>query len=214
MAIKRFLAVLEPVLILSLAVLIGGIVFSILLGRDGHERTCPVNPCLNLLGAGGAPRRERALQTRGRLWARPGIQSQDTARGMTLIEILVVLVLIGVIMSIVGGNYIGQGEKAKARCREDRDRADRPDARPVQARGRPLSDDAGGPAGADHARPPGVTNWNGPYWKKATVPKDPWGNEYKYTSPGANGAYDIVSLGADGKEGGDGPNKDITSAQQ
>src|SRR5438552_11164930 len=31
---------------------------------------------------------------------------------------------------------------------------------------------------------PGVTNWNGPYWEKGTVPKDPWGNEYKYVSPG------------------------------
>ena len=43
------------------------------------------------------------------------------------------------------------------------------------------------------------------------LPKDPWGNEYKYSSPGTKGAYDIVSYGADGKEGGDGPNKDITS---
>ena len=43
------------------------------------------------------------------------------------------------------------------------------------------------------------------------IVKDPWGNEYKYTSPGAKMPYDIVSYGADGKEGGDGPNKDITS---
>ena len=59
--------------------------------------------------------------------------------------------------------------------------------------------------------PAGVNNWNGPYWKKATLPKDPWGNEYKYASPGQHGAYDIVSFGADGKEGGEGANKDITS---
>ena len=43
------------------------------------------------------------------------------------------------------------------------------------------------------------------------MPKDPWGNEYQYTSPGAKGPYDILSYGADGKEGGDGPNKDITN---
>ena len=57
-----------------------------------------------------------------------------------------------------------------------------------------------------------MANWNGPYWKNAAVPKDPWGNEYKYASPGTHStAYDIVSLGADGREGGEGPNKDITS---
>ena len=41
------------------------------------------------------------------------------------------------------------------------------------------------------------------------MPKDPWGNEYKYTSPAQNAPYEIISLGADGKEGGEGPNKDI-----
>ena len=52
---------------------------------------------------------------------------------------------------------------------------------------------------------------NGPYWKKAQVPTDPWGNEYRYAAPGQHGAYDLISLGADGKEGGEGPNKDITN---
>jgi general secretion pathway protein G len=46
------------------------------------------------------------------------------------------------------------------------------------------------------------------------VPKDPWGNEYKYSAPGQAGPYDIVSLGADGKEGGEGVNKDITNWEQ
>jgi general secretion pathway protein G len=47
------------------------------------------------------------------------------------------------------------------------------------------------------------------------VPKDPWGTEYKYTAPASNGApYEILSYGADGKEGGEGPNKDISSLQQ
>jgi general secretion pathway protein G len=46
------------------------------------------------------------------------------------------------------------------------------------------------------------------------VPKDPWGNDYVYTFPGTHGAYDIVSYGADGKEGGEGTDKDITSWDQ
>ena len=45
------------------------------------------------------------------------------------------------------------------------------------------------------------------------VHKDPWGNEYKYASPGTAGPYDITSLGADGKEGGEGANKDITNRE-
>lgn len=43
------------------------------------------------------------------------------------------------------------------------------------------------------------------------VPKDPWGNEYQYISPGAHGPYDLYSLGADTREGGSGVNADITS---
>ena len=62
--------------------------------------------------------------------------------------------------------------------------------------------------------PTGVANWNGPYWKKGTLPKDPWQNEYKYTSPGSSGApYEIISLGADGRDGGEGSNADISSAK-
>jgi len=60
-------------------------------------------------------------------------------------------------------------------------------------------------------RNPNVNNWNGPYLKKA-VPKDPWGNQYKYRCcPGQNGEYDLWSEGADGAPGGDGENADITS---
>ena len=58
-------------------------------------------------------------------------------------------------------------------------------------------------------QPPGATGWNGPYLKKKTLPKDPWGNDYRYVSPGVHGSYDISSLGADNREGGEGENKDI-----
>ena len=43
------------------------------------------------------------------------------------------------------------------------------------------------------------------------VPKDPWGNDYRYLSPGAHGPYDLYSLGADAREGGSGVNAEITS---
>ncbi len=59
--------------------------------------------------------------------------------------------------------------------------------------------------------PTGTANWNGPYWKKPTLPKDPWNNEYRYVSPAQGAPFEIVSLGADGKEGGEGVEKDISS---
>ena len=133
-------------------------------------------------------------------------------RGMTLIEILVVLVLLAVIMSVVAGNYLGRGEKAKADAAkiEIGQISQTLDLYKLEVGRYPTTQEG---LQALIAAPSGVSNWNGPYWKKQSVPKDPWGNEYKYTSPGANAPYDILSYGADGKEGGEGVNKDITSSQ-
>jgi general secretion pathway protein G len=132
---------------------------------------------------------------------------------MTLIEILVVLVLIGVVLGIVGGNFIGKGEKAKADAAkiEISQIAQTLDLYKLEIGRYPTTQEG---LQALIAAPAGVGNWNGPYWKRSTVPKDPWGNEYLYTSPAQNAPYEIVSLGADGKEGGEGPNKDLSSAQQ
>ena len=132
-------------------------------------------------------------------------------QGMTLIEILVVLVLIGIVMGILGGNFIGRGEKAKADAAriEIGQIGQALDLYKLETGRYPSSSEG---LQALIASPAGATNWNGPYWKKSSIPKDPWGNDYRYTSPGQKGAYDIVSLGADGKEGGDGTNKDISSA--
>jgi len=133
-------------------------------------------------------------------------------RGMTLIEILVVLVLIGVVLGIVGGNFIGRGEKAKADAAkiEIGQIAQALDLYKLEIGRYPSSSEG---LQALVSAPAGASNWNGPYWKKAQIPKDPWGHEYRYSAPGQGGPYDIVSLGADGAEGGDGANKDITSAE-
>ncbi len=134
-------------------------------------------------------------------------------RGMTLIEILVVLVLLAVIMSVVAGNYIGRGEKAKADAAriEIGQISQTLDLYKLEIGRYPTTQEG---LQALITAPAGVTNWNGPYWKKSSVPKDPWGNEYKYQSPASNAPYEIISLGADGKEGGEGTNKDISSSSQ
>ena len=134
-------------------------------------------------------------------------------RGMTLIEILVVLVLLAVIMSVVAGNYLGRGEKAKADAAkiEIGQIGQALDLYKLETGRYPSSQEG---LQSLITAPTGVANWNGPYWKKGTLPKDPWQNEYKYTSPGSGGApYEITSLGADGREGGEGSNADISSAK-
>lgn len=138
--------------------------------------------------------------------------SRNRMSGMTLIEILVVLVLIGIVLGVVGGNFIGRGEKAKADAAkiEIGQIGQALDLFKLEVGRYPTSQEG---LQALIAAPPGLGNWNGPYWKKSQLPKDPWTNEYRYASPGQHGAYDIVSYGADGKEGGDGANKDIASSQ-
>jgi general secretion pathway protein G len=136
--------------------------------------------------------------------------SRSAVRGMTLIEILVVLVLIGIVMGIVGGNFLGKSEEAKRKAAkiEIGQISQALDLYKLETGRFPTSQEG---FQALITAPTGVNNWNGPYWKKDSVPKDPWNNEYKYMAPGQHGAYDIISLGADGREGGEGPNRDITS---
>lgn len=59
-------------------------------------------------------------------------------------------------------------------------------------------------------KPDNCKNWNGPYIR-TEVPKDPWGNDYVYITPGEHGDFDLLSYGADGRPGGAGKNADITS---
>lgn len=51
----------------------------------------------------------------------------------------------------------------------------------------------------------------GGYLEKRAIPLDPWRNPYVYVSPGIHGDFDIISLGADGREGGEGENADINN---
>ena len=131
-------------------------------------------------------------------------------RGMTLIEILVVLTLIGIVMGIIGSKFIGQGEEAKRKAAkiEIEQIGQSLDLFKLEVGRYPTTQEG---LQALIAAPAGITNWHGPYLRKESVPKDPWNNDYKYVSPGQHGPFDLISYGADGREGGDGPNRDITS---
>src|SRR3954469_13685953 len=92
-------------------------------------------------------------------------------RGMTLIEILVVLTLIGIVMGIVGGNFIGRGEKAKADAArvEIGQIGQGVDLYKLEVGRYPTTQEG---LQALVSAPAGAANWNGPYWKKSAVPKD------------------------------------------
>jgi|GEM_PF-369295 len=115
-------------------------------------------------------------------WSRT-LPERPCERGMTLIEILVVLTLIGVVLGIVGSNYLGKSEQAKAKATkiEIEQIAQSLDLFKLELARYPTTQEG---LEALVVAPPGLPNWAGPYWKKSSVPKDPWGHEYKYASPG------------------------------
>lgn len=139
------------------------------------------------------------------------INSMSRARGFTLMEILIVIAIIGLIGGWAATQLFGKQEQAQARMAKAK----------LTGLSGPLDlyklDTGRYPNTAEGLKsllvsPGGVTNWNGPYVKNADELKDPWKNDYIYKSPGdGSRPYDITSLGADGKEGGDGPNRDINS---
>ena len=140
------------------------------------------------------------------------IASRRQNAGFSLIELLVVLVILGLLAGLVGPQvikYIGGASTDTAKQQIENYSAAL-DLYRLEV-GRYPSSDEGLQALVE--APPGVTRWNGPYLKKATVPKDPWGNDYHYQLPGDHGTFDIYSLGADNAEGGEGENQDIVSWQ-
>lgn len=134
------------------------------------------------------------------------------AAGFSLIELLVVLVILGLLAGLVGPNvlkWISSANTDTARTQIEQF-SGALDLYRLEVGRYPTT--AEGLEALVQA-PPGTSRWNGPYLKKGTVPKDPWGNEYQYRAPGQNGDFDLYSLGADNTEGGEGENQDVVSWQ-
>ena len=118
--------------------------------------------------------------------------------GFTLIELLVVMVIIGLLAALVVPKFFGHVDKAMQQDAQAQ----------IELLGQAL----------DLYR---LENYKYPstdenllaiasYLKKE-IPKDPWGNDYVYISPGEHGDYDLISYGADNVEGGEENNRDIVS---
>lgn len=131
---------------------------------------------------------------------------KNRQRGFTLVELLLVLVILALIAGLVLPGIIGKAESAKAKS------ASLQVKQLVQRVDEFYLDTGQVPDSLDDLvnEPGGVNGWNGPYVQKSSL-NDPWGRPYEFRSPGDHGVFDIFSLGADGRSGGEDSNKDVTS---
>ena len=125
-----------------------------------------------------------------------------TQTGFTLVEMLVVLVIIGLVMGLVGPRVLNSLTDARAKTAKLQ----------IELLGSSLDlfylDVGRYPASNEGLQalvqaPGRVSTWNGPYLKGGTVPLDPWGQPYTYRSPATQAPYEIISLGPNGRQGGD-----------
>jgi general secretion pathway protein G len=135
-------------------------------------------------------------------------------RGLTLIEVVVVIIVLGLLAGLVGPQIIGRVSEAKSSTartqvelfsvaldnyRLDNSRYPTTEQGLQALRDRPVRD-------------PAPHNWRGPYLRKE-IPLDPWGQPYVYKSPGDENpsSYDLFTLGRDGQPGGEDEDADIKS---
>jgi general secretion pathway protein G len=138
--------------------------------------------------------------------------SRRRARGFTLIELMVVLVIIGVLAALIVPNVLERADDARVT-------AARTDVNNLMQALKLYKLDNQRFPSADQGlealirKPTAGTvspNWK-PYLDK--LPSDPWGRPYQYINPGVQGEIDVFSFGADGQPGGEGKNADIGSWQ-
>ena len=134
---------------------------------------------------------------------------RTAARGFTLLELLVVIVIIGMLAGLVAPRYFDQVSKSNTKIAKAQiDSLEKAlDQYRLDVGSYPTTDQG---LAALNTRPQNLERWAGPYLKKA-VPADPWGARYVYKAPGDHGDYDLMSYGSDGQPGGTGEAADVTS---
>ena len=142
------------------------------------------------------------------------MQPLNNKRGFTLIEIMVVIVILALLAALVGPKILGRTDDAKIQTTKTQIRSLESALKLYKLDNGVYPTTEQG-LNALVAKPTvGVAPKNykeGGYLESKQVPKDGWGNDYIYVSPGENGDYDLYSYGADGVKGGEGKNADITS---
>ena len=127
--------------------------------------------------------------------------------GMTLIEIMIVIVLIGGVLAVIGSNVIGNKDKANHKLAKIQ-------IEKVAATIEQYNSDVGEyPRTLDDLiTDPQTNGWLGPYGNAKDL-KDPFNKPLQYTVPGENGDFDLISYGKDGQPGGSSVNADIKYEQ-
>lgn len=142
------------------------------------------------------------------------LKSRKHSRGFTLIELMVVIVILGILALYVAPKIMGRPDEAK-QVKAKMDIASLETALKLYRldNGFYPSTEQGLAALVQMPQSGQIPkNWKeGGYLEKGQVPKDPWGNEFVYLSPGNHGDFDIICYGGDGVAGGEGTDKDITN---
>jgi len=135
------------------------------------------------------------------------IQYLYFSNGFTLLELLVVMVIIGLLVSYVGPKYFSQVGKSEVKTAKAQMNALEKalDTYRLDVGHYPSTEQG---LAALFTAPSNEVKWQGPYLKKA-VPQDPWGNAYMYKAPGDHGDIDLLSYGSDGHVGGKDDASDI-----
>jgi general secretion pathway protein G len=143
------------------------------------------------------------------------IKHRASKSGFTLVELLVVIVILMVIGTISMQTFRKEPDKARVQAaRTSFSQLETALERFKLDMGRYPAEEEGllalvtMPEGDDGS-------WGGPYMRKKTDIRDPWGNDYILKVPASDGTdYEIICLGADGAEGGEGFNTDLSSLDE
>jgi len=123
-------------------------------------------------------------------------------RGFTLVEIMVVVVIIGLLAGLVGPRLVGQSDSAKITTALTQIKNFEQSLELFHLNNGffPTTDQGLAALVSKPSIPPEPKNYQaGGYLKAKSVPKDPWGNDYIYLSPGDRTEYDIISYGPAGR---------------
>lgn len=130
--------------------------------------------------------------------------------GFTLLEIMVVIVILGLLVSIVAPNVLQNQDRAMVeKAKADIAMLEQAlDMYKLDNHSYPTTDQGLDALVKKPTSSPEPRNYRSDGYIKR-LPQDPWGNQYQYLQPGEHGPYDLYSTGADGDEGGEGLASDI-----
>ena len=139
--------------------------------------------------------------------------SRQPKRGFSFIEVLVVIIILGLLSGVVGVYLFDAAEQAKSDSTKIQIRAFNGALRMYQLHNSRFPSNEQGLKALLSKPEVGVIpdSWNGPYLRGKNLPKDGWDNDFRYTTQNGK-EYEIISMGADGVEGGTDLDEDISSS--